>query len=337
MFRTALVPFLALAAVVAQQPWTGRSFLLDDYRNVVFADLAALRRCGVFEDLEASVLNVVFRQMEREAGFLLSALDRVTVVGSMPQGGPKEADPVQIVVFEGNAPLGLPASVTKENWTKEEIAGTVVHRRKRGDGLVVTARPELQVWGPPAHLEPVLAGRPHAGLPDAGVMSLLSGRGDNLAYFVVDVGHPVMREHLLQRLFPAVEWPAEAAPTDLLVRLRAVGEADDPRLEVEAVLRHAKAGEGLATTTEAFAGWLKRVEADPQLRGLRPLWKKVETKVDRTDFTVRLDLGRPRQAVDQLALLAAPILKPRTEAALPPPPVVVEPVPAGGPLQPPKK
>src|SRR5262245_5325072 len=76
----------ALAALPAQSPPTAKSFLPADYRNVAFANLAAMRKQGIWDELEASVLKAAFQQMERETGVGLGALDRVTTVACPGSG-----------------------------------------------------------------------------------------------------------------------------------------------------------------------------------------------------------------------------------------------------------
>jgi len=72
--------------------------------------------------------------------------------------------------------------------------------------------------------------------------------------------------------------------------------------------------------------WLQQQKQEPRFRGLVPLFSRIETVVDRTDVTVRVPLGKPRDAVGYVALLAAPILKPAAspdpggEVEAPPPP-----------------
>ena len=122
---------------------------------------------------------------------------------------------------------------------------------------------------------------------------------------------------VLQRLFGEASWPEGDEPTFVLLRLRATGEADDPHLEVEAVIRHAKAAEGMAATEKLVDGWIEKTQKDPQFAGLKPLWPRLERRKDRSDVTLRVDLGRPREAVGYVALLMAPILKPRSVEAQP--------------------
>ncbi len=334
MRRSCLALSFALSAVVAQQPVPAKAFLLDDFKNVVFADLAALRERGIWADLEISVLKVVFEQMQKEIGFPLLALDRVTMVADFGAEG-EQAEGMQrnvreVLVFEGNRPLGIPDSIARGRWTQGTVGKFEVRRREPGGETFVQPRPELQVRGASSVIEPVLDGKPHAGLPCADVMSLLSGRGDNLVYFSFDVANALLRNSALGVLFPGTEWPEGDAPTFLFCRVRATGVADDPHLEVEAVLRHQKEGEGIAVSDAAVDAWIERMKKEPTMRAVRPLFQRLEKRHDRGDLCLRVDLGRTREAVGHLATLAMPILAPRAAqqaqaVGAPPPPAPPEP------------
>jgi hypothetical protein len=103
------------------------------------------------------------------------------------------------------------------------------------------------------------------------------------------------------------DWPEDDMPQLLGARLLATGDEDDPHLTVEAVLRHQKAGDGIKVTEALSDGLLEKFRANPQMRLLRPLLKKVVKEVDGTDLVLRLDLGRVRNAVGHLATLALPM------------------------------
>lgn len=107
---------------------------------------------------------------------------------------------------------------------------------------------------------------------------------------------------VVARLFPGAEWPADGGLTHLLLRLRSVGDAGDPHLEVEAVLRHSKAGDGVGITARAAAAWLQRAKDDPQFRAVRELWGSLVQEVDGTDLVLRLDLGRARDGAPNASI-----------------------------------
>src|SRR5262245_44947305 len=167
----------ALAALPGQSPLTAKSFLPSDYRNVWFVDLAAMRNKGIWDELEASLLKAAFKQIEKEAGFELRALDRVTMVADLGSGGDDRRDApdaTRVMVFEGNAKLGIPESV-RQTHAEQQIGGFTVHSMRDVDvDWCVSSRPGLLVFGNASVVRPVLEGKPHAGLPSADVMSLLS-------------------------------------------------------------------------------------------------------------------------------------------------------------------
>jgi hypothetical protein len=69
--RAAALAVLCALPLAAQTKLTGKSFLPPDYTNVVSVDLAAMRTLGIWDDVEASVLKVAFKSMEKELGWPL--------------------------------------------------------------------------------------------------------------------------------------------------------------------------------------------------------------------------------------------------------------------------
>lgn len=301
---SAAFPLVLLAAPsLAQATLPARAFLPDEHRNVVCADLATMRARGVWDELETSALKLVFTAMERELGFALGSLDRVTSVFDVGAGG-MVGQGVRVTVFEGNRPLDVPESVAVL-WTLERTGDIEI--RRRGADVFVRPRPEIQVEGHEQLVQPVLEGKPHGGVPCPDVLSLLSGRGDQLAWMVVDLSAPQLAERVLDPLFPGVEWPERDQPQFLCLRLVATGDVDDPRLGIEAVLRHNGSGDGLKTSVEAAVALLERWRAMPQLRAVRPLLQRVRQRTDAGDLVLSLDLGRARDGVGPLATLALPL------------------------------
>jgi len=318
--RTLFITCLVATSAAAQQPLPAKAFLIDDYKNVAFADLKALRERGIWADLEVSVLKIVFKQMEKEFGVQLTALDRVTMVADL--GEQQEGAEVvirnirEVLVLEGNSALGMPASVEHGSWQQATVGKHTVRRRDMmRPETFAQPSPEMRVSGATDVIEAALEGKPHTGLPCADVMSLLSGRGDNLAYMAFDVGNPLLRKQALGGLFPGTSWPEGDEPTFLFARVRVIGDADDPHLEVEAALRHLKEGPGLEASSAAIDGWIERMKKEPKMIAVRPLLQRVEKKVDRTDVVLRADMGRTREAIGHLAALLMPLLAPRAGAA----------------------
>lgn len=280
-----------------------KSFLPDDYRLVAHADLAAMRVRGVWEEFEVSALNLAFQQMRKEAGFPLAHLDRVTIVGDLPpvEEGRRPTSR-SVMVLEGNTELALPDYL--QQWTQETVGAFQVRRGRARSCVLLDGKVRLE--GDTELLAPVLEGHPRAGMPCADVMSLLSGRTDQLAYLVVDVSHPHTKS-LLQRLFPSGDWPEGEAPTFLCARVLVLGDADDPHLGLEAVLRHGKAGEGMAKSEAVADAFLAKMRDDPRLRVLKPILAKVEKRRDPIDLVYRADFGRARIAIGHLATLVLPM------------------------------
>lgn len=294
---------------------TAQSFLPDDYRNIAFADLKALRDRGIWDELEVSVLKIAFEQMRKELGCPLADLDRVTMVATMQEieGRPKTAD---VRVIEGNKGLPLPPSVvgkriTGAGWEPEQLGEFTV--RRRGDELLVQPRPELMVTGHAPWVEATLSGRSRGGLPCADLMSLWSGRADTLAAMAFDLETPRVGELIKAQVFPGAQWPEGDAPQFVSVRLLASGSDDDPHLGAEVVLRHRQPGAGPVASAEAIQAILKRWREDPTKQALRAVLQDAKVTVDRTDVVLRCDLGRARNAVGTLATLVLPIFAPAGE------------------------
>jgi hypothetical protein len=312
--RAAGLAALLALPLAAQTKLTGKSFLPPDYTNVVSVDLAAMRALGIWDDIEASVLKVAFKAMEKELGWPLANLDRITAVAVVNADAADMAvigrDLRQVFVLEGNAPLAL-SPATQQHGAQETIGEYQVRVRHGSDQSVyVNPRPELQVWGSRGLIAPVLEGTPSNGQPAADLMSLLSGRGDTFAYFVFDTRSVPFRQRFVVGFLGEAGWPDDDFPQFLSVRVRAIGKKDDPRLQVDAVLRHAKAGAGLQATEKAVKAWLTKSAADPRFAAMKSLWSKVEVKMQAGDLVVGLDLGRSRDAVGALTALALPIIQP---------------------------
>lgn len=328
MIRVTAVLLLATLAI-AQDPIPARSFLLDDYRNVVSVDLARLRDKGIWGDLEASILGPMFGEMEREFGGPLDALDRLLLVAEFGEPVDDARQIREVRIFEGNKGLPLPNSFQYGNWEKQDMKGREVWCREgyRGERMYQPS-PEVQVWGTSLALDPVFEGEKRRGMPCADVMSLLSGKNEVLAYIVLDVTRGPLQERVLKGMFGDAVWPQGQAPSFLSIRLMATGDADDPHLTVEATLRHATDGEGVAVSDKAIDAFLEKARTDPAMRVMQPALKKCTKKRDRADLRLVADLGRSREAVGHVAGIALALLKPGQ-------PEVVEPVAKDPPAPPP--
>lgn len=327
MQRIPFVAVLLVASLPAQKAIPADAFLPPDYRTIVAVDLVALRDRGIWDELEGSLLAVALRGLEREAGFPLECLDRLRASVFMPPDWQGDSPPPQIMVLEGRERLDLPESVrNNDSWQETEVAGHPVWTRRHGrrEDLIVTLPPHVRVEGCRSLIEPVLLGRHGRSQPAPDVMSLLSGRGDNLAYMVFDVGSTKVQHPLVEQVFPGIEWPAEDAPTFVMLRLRARGTADDPQLELEGVVRHQKGEAGLEASEAAVQRWLEGLAQHPQYGAVKHVWRRIALLRDGTDLVARLPLGRARDSVGTLAILFAPLFqRPQTVQARP-----AEPAPA---------
>lgn len=307
--KPALAPFvLALSSLAAQQPFKASDWLPDDYRNFVQVDLKALRDQGVWDELESSALKMLFTMMEKEAGFALTALDRVTQVAMFPADAPPGQDAQRVVVLEGNEELPVPERIARSTSYQPAKVGEFEVMRSVRDWLFFRPRPEVQVEGDLAVLQHTLEGKPGLGAPCADILSLRSTRKTSLIEFAVDLTAELPRQQVLGKLFAGHEWPAGDAPQLVYGRLHGTGDADDPHVVCEVVLRHLKAGEGLATTAKALDELFAKAQEVPQAAMLRPLIAAIERSTDHGDLILKLDLGRARDAAGKLAMAMAPLL-----------------------------
>lgn len=314
-----LAALLLPVALPGQDPKTtttlpAKAFLPDDHRMVAHVDFQTLRERGIWDELQASAMKLVFQQMEKEIGFPIASLDRVWMVGEIRPDEGGRARSLEVTVLEGNTAL-TPAQASRSNWKKDTVGGHDVLRQDHRDNLLVQPRPELVVQGSEPLVRPVLEGKPFRGMPCADILSLLSGRKDQLAWFVFDVTSPEMKKNALGRMFPGTAWAEGEEPTFLCLRLVVSGDADDPHLGLEGVMRHAREGEGVAVSERAADEWLERLRKEPTMRASLPILKRVEKQRDRADLVYSVDLGRARDAVGHAATLVVPLFRPRVEAA----------------------
>lgn len=301
------------ASVVSAQDrkFAARDFLIPNYENLIVVDLKAMRDCDVWEDLEVSVMKLTFRALERKLGFKLTWLDRLTVAmkaaPSDESGGMDARNEEFVRVLEGNVPLPVHESITGGSWQREDVGDVRVWRRSGyRDQLFAQPTDKMQVSGTTKTLLPAIE-KKRVALPSAEVMSMLSGREQKIAYFVVGLDHPRMKEQFLTKLLGGADWPADDHPRVIGVKVLVTGDLDDSHLTIEAVLRHKKAGDGIAVSDGVADAFLKKLIADPEYRLMKPLLKKVEKKIDGTDLVLRMDLGRVRNAVGHLAVLCIPL------------------------------
>ena len=301
-----------VSLAVAQQPPTAKDFLFSNYENTMSVDLKRMREREVWDELQASALKMLFGMIEKESGFELDAVDRFTVATRMPKGSKDFVrDSLEVFVTEGNQPLALPPRVTGGIWEDREVGGKQVRYRERFDSgrIFYVPHPHVHVEGSLAVLQPILEKERHVGLPSADVMSMLSGREDRLAYMVGSMSHPNVRRQF-GALLEEPEWPENDEPTFFGMQVLVRGDEDDPHLVVEVSLRHARAGDGLAISRQAAEARVAALAEDRRFLSLRKVMKGAQFETHGTDLVVRMDLGRVRNAVGQLAALLMPLMMP---------------------------
>lgn len=337
--------FLVPAAAYAQQAPTVHNFCFPDYDNVIDVDLKRMRDTGVWDDLQASALKLALGQLDREMGFRLDDVDRLlAMVRELPtEDGSSRPGHEELLLFEGNKELPWPKEGREQHVT--QIGPATVRAHSETSSSMSVRVGKLALTGRRTGIEPVLRGKPHNGMPCADVMSLQADRRGLLAFCAFHLASETtaatietrrtMPYEALQAALPGVEWPDDDQPTFVALRLRLQGDEADPRLDLELVLRHAKAGDGLAQTEQAVDAALARVAAMTEMRMFAPLLKKVERTRSGADAIWRVDLGRSRDAAGTVGSVLGMLLVGRPQAAveagaLPVPRPAPRPVPEGG-------
>lgn len=322
--RTAICVCLATAMAVAQETSadkapTAKHFLFSGYENTMHIDLKRMREREVWDELQVSALKLVLSMVEKESGFALDDVDRFTLATRVPKDSKDFVrDAVEVFVTEGNRPLQLPPRVNSRIWEDREVGGKQVRYRERFETgrIFYVPHPHVHVEGSLTLLQPILEKSGHVGLPAADVMSMLSGREDRLAYTVGTMAHPNVRKQFGQ-LLNEPAWPAGDEPTFFGVQVLVAGDEDDPHLVVEMALRHARAGDGLEVSRKAAEQRVAELAKDRRFLSLRKVLRAAEFATDGTDLVMRMDLGRVRNAVGQLAALLMPLMMPTAADAAP--------------------
>lgn len=302
--------FLLAAACAAALPCqqttpTARQFLLDDYTTVVHLDMKAVRDSGVWDEMAASTLKVLCDMLDDQFGFTLDRLDRITSVQAPRLEDGKVTGSDEIVAVEGNDDLGELADVRNDRFTATAIGDFVLLTDKWMDGeALVQVTPKLRVYGSPATLQPVLTGKPRRGLPSPDVMAFTAGRKQLLFFAIGDLRQPDGARGVVEQALPDAGWPQDDKPMFACVRVLATGDADDPHVTVEVVLRHGAAGPGLAATEKAVTAAIARLSKLSEARIIWPLLKKIEHERDGSDAVYRVDLGRARHVGGMLSTLS---------------------------------
>ena len=290
---------VALAAAVLSQGKVlkARQFLVDGYGSVMAIDMKMVRDRGVWDELYGSpLLRALLSTVNMfQAGLSIDAIDQVTWVPHVRvDAGPDDRDCV-IITIEGSSDLGEDVWAYRDRYTETQVAGYAVLHDEWVEGeAIAKVSPKLLVFGPTAMLVSVLEGEPRNGLPSGDVLSFTAGKKNLLGYFVGDMQKVPANRQLLAEVLPEVSWPDGDAPTFFCIRLMVFGDEDDPHLQLEAILRHGKSGEGIVVSERVVAAALDRLMKVTEMRLFLPLLKNIKYERDRTDAIWRLDLGRAR-------------------------------------------
>lgn len=305
----AVLPLLAQEAPPAKPASIpARAFFVDDAAVFLQADLAGMRKAGVWDDLAVSALKIAFVEIEKNLGTKLDALDRFTLL--MADGDAGTHSEKRIMIVEGNREVPVPEAVRGGGFWEREARQDGVEAWRAGHGMwFVRPSPTVTVEGHEELVEPVLAGKPWSDRRTPDVMSLLSGKRQRAAGFVMDLSMDGgrLRRDVLRDLFPGCEWPEDDEPAFFAVHVLITGDADDPHLVFEGVMRHAKSGAGVQATLAAAGELQKRAMAMPAMRGAKKALASAALRIDGTDAIASIDLGRSRDAVGMLATLIAPM------------------------------
>ena len=335
MMRITLVSTLAVVGLTAQEKIDPRSFMVHDYTNVASADLALMRKLEIWDELEASALKLAFAKVEQELGFSLSALDVLTMTMDFPSEEQREqgARSMRQFVLQGNAALSLPTSMSDSYEASAHGAFTVYESQWNSKSAMVMPTAKMLVIGDAEVIKSGLDGKRKPGLPSADVMSLSAARGHRLAYLVADLRQQASRRTFLDGLFEGSEWPEGDEPTFIAGKVLATGDEDDWHVALEVVLRHAQVGRGVAASDAAIDALLKRGMEMPQLRLFHKILKSAEKQTQGSDVVVRVDLGRARDAIGNLAMVVAPLMMFGSDAGAAPVEVAPDAAPDAAPAQ----
>jgi hypothetical protein len=309
MIRAPLLSLFAAGVLVAQDAVDPRCFMVHDYTNVVAADFRAMRELEVLDELESSALKMAFGMARDALGFPLEALDRFSLTMHLPTGDAEGADErrLRIFVFEGAQKLARPEGMA-ERFTSYQHRGRDVYLRfEDREHALAWPTDKLHVMAPADIIEQAMDGKRKPGLPSADVMSLSVGKGRGIAHMVADLSERSARRTFLDQVFEGSTWPEDDMPTFFAGRVAVTGDEDDRHLTLTMTLRHAKVGPGVKASDEAVDALLERALAMKELRLFRKILKSAEKETRGSDVIVRVDLGRTRNAVGNLAMVMAPL------------------------------
>ena len=263
----------------------------------------------VWDELQSSALKMAFGMAKDSLGFSLDDVDRFTLTMSFPDEAAREAGAraMRIFVFEGAQQLAKPEGVDTKFTSYRHGKHDIYLRHQDREHALAWPGGTMHVMAPAEVLENALDGKRKPGLPSADVMSLSAGRGRGIAHMVADLSESSARSTFLDQLFEGSTWPEDDMPTFFAGRVAVTGDEDDRHLILAITLRHAKVGAGVQASDKAVDELLKRAKEMPELRLFRKILKSAEKRTRGSDVVVRVDLGRTRNAIGNLAMVMAPL------------------------------
>lgn len=286
-------PALLCIEAPAQQPFRAADYLPNDYRNVAFIDFAQARSTGVWKQLRAGGLDAALGWASLGLGVGFDDLDSLKFVAQRVASRGIASHYVDTWILRGNKPFGSPGSSSPDQWVSERVGGLLLrYRHGATDGRLAAADDAL-VLGGVERLRALAKEPQRRGYPCPDILSLMSARKQgllaNLVYaFEVDDGD------MIPGLLPDQAWEDGARPQFALLRLSATSTPEGPLLSLELVLRHPKAGDGVALTKHALEAGLREVLADPRYSAYRKALSKHRSEIDGSDFSITFDLGQAR-------------------------------------------
>jgi hypothetical protein len=310
---TALAP-LAAQDQKQEPKLEARSFTPAGYRAELFVDFKALNEHGNWDAVRRSPTGTMFGIAEQHLGFELAELERIHAYPEIPDGQeePENQRRGGMAVFVGSDKIVLPRP---EGYREDKLGGfaaSVEDREWTGadPDLWLQVRPGLIVYATQHLVRPVVEGKAAPGVPDAEFLLLTSGKG-GLAHVVVTLTDAMLED--LPFPLPEGVLHEDDKPRFFALRLRLLpqaakdGEEQEPEVVLDAILRHQTGAKGPEAVRALAQKGLDEAKEHPRLGALKRFWSKIELKTDGRDVTLRLPLGRPRDAGGNLAMLIAPL------------------------------
>lgn len=310
-----MIPLLLVVDGISQDKQL-RKLLPVDYSAEGLLDVDKARESELWEGVVRSpFLAPALKAFKDKLGFDLDDLRRVRL--ALPD--PKEVEGVVsrglVVTFEGKDSVGLPKFVKDSRWWRSVKIGAADVRQfsvpsmtTPGD-IYYSPKEGQLVYGTDAALAPGLRGERLGGVPVAGLMRMTAARG-SLMHFALRVDPADLRTPLWKRLAPVLPgdwWQEKDPPRWFLIRLRQ--ESDEERVVFEAVVRFETGASGPAALAAVVKKQLAVAAKHRRLGAMKRIWRKVEVAIDDDEpmLTIKLDLGRPRNAGGTLAQVVGPL------------------------------